>query len=263
MIINGIQAAAFRRFFEYLLNPMSWIFLILSGLVIYLLWPNQTRREKHAGIILLLLWIILFAVSTPWLPNAMIIRLENQFERIQQTDEKIQWVVVLGGGSAANLSIPASEALSGPALRRTLEGVRLYHQLPHAKLILSGGSRDEQKYAEAYRAAALAVGLGVPEVDRMLEASSINTADEARLIKPMVGQAPFYLVTSALHMPRSMRLFEQQGLHPIAAPCNYLFIPSETKQSWLNYLPSAANLLRFNVAWHEYLGMFWKRLKTI
>jgi uncharacterized SAM-binding protein YcdF (DUF218 family) len=257
MIINGIQAAACRRFFEYLLNPMCWIFLVLFGLIIYLLWPNQTRRTKRAGMLLLLLWLVLFVVSTPWLPNTMIARLESQFSRIKQVDAHIHWVVVLGGGSVANLSIPASEVLSGPALRRTLEGVRLYHELPEAKLILSGGSRDELKYAEAYRAAALADWLHVPEIDRVLEAGSINTADEARLIKPLVGEAPFYLVTSALHMSRSMRLFEQQGLHPIAAPCNYLLIASETKALWMNYLPSALNILRFNVAWHEYLGRCW------
>jgi uncharacterized SAM-binding protein YcdF (DUF218 family) len=256
-MISGIQAAACRRFFECLLNPMCWLFLILLGLIIYLLGPHQTRREKRAGIILLLLWLIFFAVSTPWLPNIMIARLENQFSRIKQVDTKIQWVVVLGGGVQANLSLPPSETLSNASLRRVFEGVRLYEALPHAKLILSGGSKYGVQYAEAIQFDVLAAALNVPKSNRIREIDSVNTADEARLIKPLVGETPFYLVTSALHMPRSMQLFEQQGLHPIAAPCHYFLIESEAEALWVNYLPDAKNLLRFNVAWHECLGRVW------
>ncbi|MDX2345554.1 MAG: ElyC/SanA/YdcF family protein [Legionella sp.] len=263
MIINGVQAASCRQFFEYLFNPMFWMFFVLLCCIIYLLWPGQTRRAKRLGCVVLFFLLVFFVVSTPWLPNWMLSRFENQFTRLNTVDVDVPFVVVLGGGAASNLSIPAGDALSNASVRRMLEGVRLYQALPHAKLILSGGSRDEPKYAEAVRFDALAEAFHIPKADRVLEADSINTRDEARLIKPIVGKAPFYLVTSALHMARSMQLFEKQGLHPIAAPCNYIVIKSETKKSWMDYLPSAINLLRFNAAWHECLGQLWAACKQL
>ncbi len=260
MLIDGMQAARIRGLVEYALNPFFWVFLIILGLSIYLLIPGRDPIAKHAGIVLLLLWIGFYAISTPWLSDSMINQLENQYVRVKQLDAHVHWVVVLGGGAAEDLEISASEALSGPSLRRVLEGVRLYQALPEARLILSGAGTAKPEFTVAARFAELTDWIHVPEAHRVLEADSINTADEARFVKPLVGNAPFYLVTSALHMPRSMKLFEKQGLHPIAAPCNYLFTQNEEATLWTDFLPTANNIVRFNVARHEYLGMLWAKL---
>ncbi|MCH9689939.1 MAG: YdcF family protein [Gammaproteobacteria bacterium] len=257
----GTLAAACRNFFEYLLNPFAWFFLILLACIAYLLWPGRECTTKWLGFVCAFLWVGLYLTSTPWLPDWMIARLESEYSYVKQVDAAVPWVVVLGGGVAENLSLPAAEVLSGPSVKRVLEGVRLYRQLPHAKLIVSGGGSKHVAYAEAMRQASFTDWLGVPQANTVLETDSINTADEARFIQPMIGSAPFYLVTSALHMPRAMRLFEKQNMHPIAAPCQYLFIPSEVKKPWRRVLPTASNLMRFNVAWHEYLGRFWGFLR--
>jgi uncharacterized SAM-binding protein YcdF (DUF218 family) len=74
--------------------------------------------------------------------------------------------------------------------------------------------------------------MGVPKDNMIIEEASKDTKDQARLIKPIVGTAPFVLVTSAIHMPRSMALFEKLGMNPIPAPAgNHLtgenaFLPS-------------------------------------
>ncbi len=261
--MTGIHAAGFRDFFGYMLTPMFLLFFVLLCLIIYLFSRERGRVAKHAGIVLLLLWIGLYAVSTLWLPKLMITQFEQQYARVKQVDSNIHWVVVLGGGARSNASIPASDALSCASLKRVLEGVRLYHELPDAKLILSGAGTAEPEHTVAVRLMAFADSLQIPRADQVLEADSINTADEARLIKPLVGDAPFYLVTSALHMPRAMKLFKQQGLHPIAAPCDYLFVQSEAKkkETWKHFLPSENNIMRFNVAWHEYLGQIWLNVR--
>ena len=46
--------------------------------------------------------------------------------------------------------------------------------------------------------------IGVPEGDIILESKSEDTMDEALFIKPIVGNVPFVLVTTASHIPRSM-----------------------------------------------------------
>ncbi|MDF1646832.1 MAG: ElyC/SanA/YdcF family protein [Legionellaceae bacterium] len=260
-MVSAVQASMLRGFFEYLLNPLFLVFVILLGLIIYLLWPGGACVGKRVGFILLLLWLGFYAVSTAWFPNWMVTRLENQYARVEQVNPNVHWVVVLGGGVAETLEVPAIEALSGPSLRRVLEGVRLYQKLPDAHLILSGAGLSKPEYTVAARFAEFTDWMHVPEADRVLESDSINTADEACLTKPLVGDAPFYLVTSALHMPRSMMLFEKQGLHPIAAPCNYLFLKDDKKGAWQSFLPTLGNIARFNAAKHEYLGQLWGKVR--
>jgi len=50
-----------------------------------------------------------------------------------------------------------------------------------------------------------------------------NTQQEAEQYKLLFGDsAQLILVTSALHMPRTMFLFQKEGLYPVATPTNHL-----------------------------------------
>lgn len=253
-MINGLHAATLRRLSEAFMNPLTWVFVLLAIMAVYLLCHGRNKTAKRLGGVGLMLWLVLYVVSTPWLPNWMTKQLERQYPRVQTVDASIHWVVVLGGGVTENLAIPAYEALGSASLKRMLEGVRLYRELPHAKMILSGRGTAKAGYTNAERFAEFSDWLHIPAAHRVLEADSINTKDEARLIQPMVKDKPFYLVTSATHMPRSMALFEQYGMHPVAAPCQFIVVGHERPFSWQALVPNASNLLRFNVVWHEYLG---------
>ena len=50
-------------------------------------------------------------------------------------------LVVLGGGSSVDPSLPASTCLSDASLFRVSEGVYIHNRLPETKLILTGMSR--------------------------------------------------------------------------------------------------------------------------
>lgn len=260
MTTTDIVAANFRYFVSLIFDPLCWLFFILLSLIGYIFYRKKDRVLVRWAWILLLLCIGLYGVTTPWLPHWMAKHLIKQYPRIHVMQPDIHWVVVLGGGVIENDTIPASDALNTASLKRLLEGLRLYWALPHAKLILSGGSVNARTKSVALRFDEFAAWVGVPATDRILEKDSINTADEARLIKPMVGDAPFYLVTSALHMPRAMRLFEQQGLHPIAAPCQ--LITEKRQSSWRSFLPDPIYLIYFKAICHECLGQVWARLRV-
>ena len=72
------------------------------------------------------------------------------------------------------------------------------------------------------------------------------------------------LVTSAIHMPRSVALFKHQGIEVIPAPADY----TVTQQGWdnmfspdlpsllINLLPNASSLSLTTNALKEYLGLF-------
>ncbi len=103
--------------------------------------------------------------------------------------------------------------------------------------------------------ATMATWFSIPREHIILEANSINTVDEAAAIKQWVHQDPFYLVTSPIHMPRSMGLCRKQGLNPVAAPTENV---GDLRMPWLKAIaPNPGNLENINSAWHEILGGIW------
>ena len=127
------------------------------------------------------------------------------------------------------------------------------------KLILAGGSVfDPSTNAEAmYR---MAIQLGVDHKDLMLEKTTKDTEEEAVAVSKILKQAPFFLVTSAAHMPRSMMLFEKQKARPIAVPIDYSF-RSVNPPFLLKFLPGLGALNQSERAIREYLGITYSKLR--
>ena len=100
----------------------------------------------------------------------------------------------------------------------------------------------------------------MPERDIILESKPKDTKDEALLIKPLVGNEPFVLVTTASHIPRSMALFRKLGMDPIPSPVGHS-VSDNQGLSFYSFFPNAGNLGKADLAIHEYLGMTWAKLR--
>lgn len=176
--------------------------------------------------------LLLLLASLPTFSVPAIRALEYQHPSIEAAalrEVGVDTVVVLGAGVMPRSGRPITSNLSRPSVLRLVEGIRLYRQLAEdrpATLILSGRGEYE---TEASQMALLARQLGVPARDIELEEQSMDTADQARLLKSRLGTRPFALVTSASHMPRSMRTFRAMGLSPIAAPTNHFSTPPNSR----------------------------------
>ena len=105
----------------------------------------------------------------------------------------------------------------------------------------------------------VAIALNVDKKDIVLEVSSRDTKDEALLIKKIVGDDEFILVTSASHMVRSMALFRKQGMDPIPAPTDFWI--KERQRMGAEVFPSAYKLRMAERAVHEYLGIMWGKIR--
>jgi uncharacterized SAM-binding protein YcdF (DUF218 family) len=247
-----------HHFLEVITYPFFISFLCLALSILWLLVRGDSYKVRFALVLSLSgLWLF----STGWLPSKMTYALEKQYNAVSQIDTKVRWVVVFGGGHyTAQTGMPAHGELAPVSLSRLIEGVRLYRHIPNAKLILSGGPSSTNKAeTDAAYLATVALWFNIPPSDIVLEPDSSNTADEAIAIKKLVGKEPFYLVTSAVHMPRSMALCRHQGLHPIAAPIGYSFYWNDP--SWEKVvLPNYINLSHAGAAWHEILGLTWGRI---
>ncbi|WP_298622094.1 ElyC/SanA/YdcF family protein [uncultured Legionella sp.] len=241
-----------RHVMEFLVNPF-FISLFLIALCTLFLW-----RHKHPLFVrrtMLLVLLVLCVISTGWVPRYMTHKLESRYAVVTQVAPEVHWVVVLSGGLTQPSGLPPNNLLSSASLKRLVEGVRLLRSLPQAQLILSGGGFEGDQ-PEALLLAELTKWFSIPQSRIVLEAHSINTADQARELASIVKDEPFYLVTSAIHMPRSMALCQREGLHPIAAPTDFTFYWST--DNWIKLMiPNTYNLAYFSIAMHEILGRAW------
>jgi uncharacterized SAM-binding protein YcdF (DUF218 family) len=246
-----------KKIVALLLMPMSLCLGVL-GVGISLLWVR--RRAKAAKILLTLGFLVLTAFSFSAVADQFIKPLETWYPPLLDVVgiEGIKWVVILGGGHISNLTLPPNAQLDNSTLSRLVEGIRLHRGLPGSKLLLCGGAVFDP-VPEAMTMAAVARMLGVNAEDIVLETQSQDTSQQAQFVQRIVHGDRCVLVTSAVHMPRSMMLFEQKGLKPIPAPTDFgEWMRKENNPN--QFFPRAVELSKVEAAVHEYLGLLWARV---
>ena len=248
------------------LQPLPLIsFIFLIGLMRLLF----TKKQGSGKLLVSAGFIILLLASNRQISNYIIGYLEHSYrpQDMQMSAESyssedggdIKYVVVLGAGHTSTPGVPLTSRISETTMVRLIEGIRLHRKYADSKLLLSGG-RIFDEVSDAELMADIARELGVNDQDILLETESMDTGDEARLIREMVGSDTFILVTSASHMYRSMAMFRKIGMDPIPAPVGHQFRDRE-HMALLSYLPSGGSLHNAERAAHEYLGMVWASLR--
>jgi uncharacterized SAM-binding protein YcdF (DUF218 family) len=103
----------------------------------------------------------------------------------------------------------------------------------------------------------MARSLGVDTDDIVMFETAKDTVEEAMMMKKIVGDKPFILVSSATHMPRAYKIFSSYGLNPIAAPTDYYAVG---ESEWV-HMPNGNALEGSEKAFHEYYGLIWEWIK--
>ena len=260
---------ALKKLLSACLQPCPLLLAIMTLGLVFLCFTKKQRTAKAmlaAGLAFLALLLIepvagalvrpLEATYPPLLAEAT-----SASATLPDGSPAPRWVVVLGGGHGDGRSLAPIHQLSAPSLVRLAEGIRLQRLLPQSKLVLSGGGNGAGT-TEAEVLAAAGTSLGAPAERMVLESQSCDTVDEVRELRAVVGEERFVLVTSATHMPRAMAMFKQAGMNPIPAPTDYL-VSDEASGMYavLALIPHAGAGLMIERALHEYLGLFWARLR--
>jgi len=248
-----------KKLITPLLSPIP-IILVLLVVGLVQMWRSRGSNRRRGFAWIMSATVILVLLSFRPIPTTLMRSLEGRYPPVvTPADSSIAWIVVLAAGATDDPALAAPHRLSQSSLVRLVEGIRLSRQLPSAKLVLSGGSPfSSVTLASVMRS--LALELGVPDSLILTEDQSMDTKDQALAIADVVQKDPFFLVTSAKHMPRSMALFERQGLSPIAAPTDHLARRPTTIHPG-GFYPSSLNIRTARLAWREYLGLMWARLR--
>jgi uncharacterized SAM-binding protein YcdF (DUF218 family) len=215
-------------------------------------------RCRRGGWSVALLGLAILVLSS-WGPVAerLLMPLETRYPALQALPDELpaDAVVVLGGGWRPDAAWSSVGRLNDSSAIRLMEGIRLWRQLPETPLVVTGASRDPAVAPIAQGYAAAARELGVPAAQLRVLDWPTDTGQEARAVREALGEgARVVLVTSASHMPRSMRHFQQAGLDPVAAPTHYL-VDIGRQRSLGYWVPSASHLRKSERAVYESLGL--------
>ena len=241
-----------------ILSPLTvCIVLLVSGLFLLLF----TRRQRTGKFTVTLGVVFLLLMSYDALPDRALETLEHRYAPLKEIDSisEVKWIVVLGGGHASDPNLPVASRLSGESLSRLIEGIIIHKRFPQSRMLLSGGNIFDP-VPESKSMAELAIILGIDKDGIHEESAGLDTEDQAILIKKIVGKDKFILVTSAFHMPRSMALFQKQGMHPIPSPSGYR-VKNRNEVDPFMFFPDSGGIGKMELAVHEYLGMLWAKLR--
>lgn len=240
-----------------LLLPLPFLLLVI-GVAILLLWFS--RWQKTGKALLTAGWMILLLLSLQPVADSLLKPIENTYPT-WRGGERVNYIVVLGGGYTWNPEWAPSSNLINNSLPRLTEGVRLWQANPGAKIIFTGAPAMTNSVSTAEAGARVAQSLGVPRGDIITLDSPKDTQEEASAVLKEIGQQPFLLVTSASHLPRAMIFFRSVGLNPIPAPANQMAIDSPLNP-WERFIPSPLWLTHSDRVGYETLGRIWQWLKS-
>jgi len=246
------------KFLPLLIYPLGFSIILLTVALLFF------GKKKNLKWLIALALLILWVSSTAPLANALARSLEWQFG--YPTDiPAADAVIVLGGGTEPAIS-PRQSVEMNSAGDRVFAAAKLYRAGKAPVLILSGGNIDwlsSSVSTPADQMAEVLSFLGVPSSAMILENTSQNTHENVLNIKEILIHNNFktvLLVTSAMHMPRSVLLFEKQGVEVIPVPVDYSIVEEVDNKSTLDILlgllPNAGNLSTTTNALKEYLGIW-------
>ena len=240
----------------FLLPP--GIFILFLAILGYRAWRRKTRGLcATLGCLALALWIVSSAPASFWLTRPL--ETGYRMSPIPKTD-----VIIMLGGGVYSKSIDMS-GIGAPAegtLERLVTAARL-HRLTNAPILLSGGPVFADSGSSARIAARFLKDLGIGEQKLIVEDQSRDTYENAQFSARICGQKGFkhpVVVTSAMHMRRSLLSFKAAGLDVTPYPCPSTTWPGQIIP-WTGYLPSHNRLNTTSDALHEWIGLFYYWLR--
>ena len=248
----------FKQFLKQLmLPPVSWLLLLL---VVLTFWRRRWARK-----LLVVIFCLIAILHSRLVGYGLRYPLESRYTPVIDSAqaEPYDAIVVLTGGS-----IPAGGLIPFPTIevamfRRLDEAWRLY-RIRRKPIVVSGGhvnpftpAANENQIARDYL-----IRWGVPPTDVLGEDRSRDTFESAVEVQKLLkhkGWRRYLLVTSAVHMPRSMLAFSARAPEPIPAPGDFSL--GELKLTPLDFFPTLGAARGIADSLHEYIGLanyYWR-----
>jgi uncharacterized SAM-binding protein YcdF (DUF218 family) len=230
-----------------LTKPLIWL-IVLMLLAVFWRKPKLKRFSLIASLVILLIFTNPFVTDVAlklWEPTPVAIETLPVYD-----------IGIVLGGFARYLPGPDHIELTD-AGDRLWQTVSLYQRGKIKKILISGaGAEDTKSEAEAVHDVLIA--MGIPNSAILAEKDSRNTRENAIFSAEMIAEehsgATCVLVTSALHMNRSLGCFRKAGLNPDAFPVEH--ITRYDKVYWAEWLrPDPSAFKYWDRMMNEWVGI--------
>lgn len=231
---------------SFILPPTSLLILGFFGLGIA---RKHPRTGKGLVVFSLSATLVL---SLPVTGNALLQNMEAAPPISQAQLRDTQAIVVLGGGK--NNEAPEfnnEDTVNHWTLQRLRYGAYL-QQITGKPILVTGGAPFGGRPEADVMAESLQRDFHAKTI--WIENQSKDTAENATYSASLLkehGITRIALVSQAWHLPRAIKLFEQQGITIYPAPTGYT---QDDNEPILKLLPNASALNKSSLALKEYLG---------
>lgn len=252
------------KIFENLFAPLQFS-LLLSLVGVALLFTRYSRYGRtcvSVGV------AILLVMAYSPLSGFFAAPLEKRFPPPPENMPAPDGIIVLGGAIDQKLS----EKLDRPVLldssaERLTAPLALKRKFPQVRIVFTGGAAgmDGSTFREAHGVQRFWRDLGLVSNDVAFEDRARNTFENAifarNLAQPKPGER-WLLVTSAMHIPRSVGIFRKAGFPVIAYPVDFRTDGKPTLLAAPHFSTRAMGVMQF--AAHEWIGLavYWLTGKT-
>jgi len=242
------------KLFNWLfLSPLLFIVLVLAG------WLLGRKHKRTGGAVILCAITLLYLLAIRPVKNLIVHPLEFRYANKAVT--KVNYLLVAGGGIVDRSPEFNRPVLTESSLRRCLTAYRWW-KFNKCPIVLCGGSPLKNGHPEAQVMADFLADLGVPKKDLKIEPYSRNTYENihnAKKLLKLKRTDKVGVITSAVHLPRTIAICRKFKLNYLAVPSGY--VTELTPYHWYDYFPSAFELNQTFSALHEYVGVVYYKFR--
>lgn len=200
----------------FLLNPFYWILICL---LLYWKLKKPTLKKRF-----LIAAIAIFIVFSNYWVYSICIRAWQPKALVTKHTQKYSLGILLGGMTKTDKH---GQSFFAPTSDRFIQACKLYHTGVIDKILISGGDGSllQNKPKEADFLYKEFPTQGIADTALIVEKYSKNTYESAVAAKQYLDslhiQGPYLLITSAIHMRRSIATFKKAGLDVVEHPSNF------------------------------------------
>ena len=253
------------------LLPLFFYPLGIACVILLVALVTVWKRPRTTAIAITLVLFVLLFSSNGWTSRLLVRSLEWQNLPLAKIPDA-EAIVVLGGATKPALPPRPTVDLNEHG-NRVIYAAQLYNQKKAPIIILSGGRIDwyGKGSPESADMATILTSIGVPPDAIIQDPNSLNTYENGVNVRKILssrGIQRVLLVTSAIHMPRSLLIFKHLGIEAIPTPTDFAVSEDDLQQltrtpkaAILNLIPDVDNLSQFTGALKEYVGIVVYRLR--
>lgn len=221
-------------------------------------------RKRVGGIVTLTAATGLFVFGLLPTSHYLVAELESRFPA-QQLSAQLTGIILLAGAERPAASEAHGAPQLGPSGGRHFTAQHLARQHPEARIVFTGGPLREpgkgplETQPAVANALFKASGLAMDRLvfDEKSADTCASPTNVRRLVQPKAGEA-WVVVTSAIHMPRTMACFRSAGWGDVVPqPADYRVALGGWNSGSFRM---ADNLKLLDEATHEWLGLAYYRL---